>query len=1213
MNDEKRRIGAVIITMFLIGSVLLLPVSGMFQANNSQGSALPKADISLNEELNRPHPDDPIYLDRVYTPEESLLADDQNDIGYNIDAGNRILKSLPVYIGEPIEEGVPGRGRTGTLDSDNGDSSDWYTFTACEGQSFTATVSGGFSYEFADASGHEVGTSVTADVTGRYFINIYTEGSGGSYTFDISASGQNDAGTGGDAGDSINAATGITPGEYDGYMSSDDVEDWYSFTANAGDGIFVTVKPIDKSDYDIHLYNPAGEHVVSALYYGTDTLEYPADQSGTWKIKLDIFPGWDAEKWPDNYFLYGSGAYELTLTLGGEAALPADPVPQPEITPIAQSFYITDDQTSSKDEFTYLAAIPAANYLEGSERYVSPIFYTDCDYQQLWFSTVDQTTQYLIDDWHTYLDRHGIEPVETTLQNTPVETAAQLATTQWDSSDTVVVTVDGSAFTDEIRTIADTDATMSSTPEIDTFSVNDLKDIGGKFAKPMFLGKDWCAVHVIGKGEAFAGDTGVITPKLDGLGEDWWPYPYDIDGEDLDTFIPVTKSGFWFPYVTTTGGLEELQVVKIPGDRYSIPITTTDCSIEVTVDTEVESNLVVFLIDPDGNIRAPMKPHYNGGDINPIFQWNGGHWQHDYEEFRAWKIDPHTEYSVSQHHPSTGTWTAIVVPYMNDEFEDEGFNGAYHISVNVRNHNLKRIDASMSAANAAVLASLEHAPLLYVTEDAVPAETSDAIASLGASTIIFANINGVSSADPGATTEYTTLDGLVDAIKSDDTSENFITITSLASGDGYFAPSAMAAAYHGGPVLNIGEIPDVYNTLDIAASWREYAGDYYHGCLSVGHLSHLHEPFDLVQAIKDLITEGVLPTLDLKLKYFGGTHDGIYDMISSYGLDLEGQEVYFFVADRDGDIRDLVCRAMTGNNSYAGHIPVPTAAWASDIIVRDILYPAIIYANPGRDVTTSQMMNFPDGWQWTTNDGNTVSVYSTRLLKESFSSHGRFFEGHCTWTNLLERYNTGAAVCYYSGHGTGGSGISAQYEVVNEQFPLAHLVHEDLKDYEFPDAWRGYMYDDTQTKTARWGGFTWYNAVEPNLYNLIHFKWVDELFGNLHSIFDLWMSCTTATHLGANVYLAHGAAVYYGNGGTGLCPQEDLLDDAWMSDMLHGDSVGEAMSRYVWLHQRDYTTKDPTAMYGRSSLQVTNVQMIFGDPTMTVYSPEWAEPTPVAP
>ena len=63
--------------------------------------------------------------------------------------------------------------------------------------------------------------------------------------------------------------------------------------------------------------------------------------------------------------------------------------------------------------------------------------------------------------------------------------------------------------------------------------------------------------------------------------------------------------------------------------------------------------------------------------------------------------------------------------------------------------------------------------------------------------------------------------------------------------------------------------------------------------------------------------------------------------------------------------------------------------------------------------------------------------------------------------------------------------------------------------------------------------------------------------------------------------------------------------------MINGKGIGEAFSKHVWIHQRDYTTGDPTSIYGTSSMQVSNEQMIFGDPTMTVYSPEWINPVPI--
>jgi len=877
---------------------------------------------------------------------------------------------------------------------------------------------------------------------------------------------------------------------------------------------------------------------------------------------------------------------------------------------------------SNKDEYGYLAAVPAANYIDSGKRYVSPIVYQGVDFVPTWFTTVDETTQYLIDDWNTYLDRHDMEAEEYVIPTDPIQAAADIATDKWASSSTAVVTVDGSGYQDEIETIVDSDITLSSSPSSTSVHPGEFKDFGGMLAHPMFLGKKWGAIHLVAKGDNFGGDTGLITPKYEGVMEDWWPYPYDSNGEDKDTFYPVSLPGIWMPYVTSESGLDELQIIKYEGDRYTIPISSTDSSIEVTITTDEPSNLIVYLIDPKGNVRRPMVPHYNGGEIKPLHYWTGGHWEHDQDDFRTWIIEPHTEYSVNVHNAMEGEWTAIVVPFLDYEAGDVGFNGGYHITANIRKYNPDRISAALSAANGAVIASSKHVPLLYVTEDSVPSETSDALSQLGATNVIFVNINGVSSASPsGSVTEYTTMQAVIDAIKGDANSENYITITSFGTGDGYFAPAAMIAAYHVSPVLNIGEANEAYNKLDMIAAWREYAGDYYHGCRSVGHLPHMDEPCELEEAtpisllIYYLKNKELPPLgLDLKLTWFGGVYNGIYEFTASYGLDKEGKEAYMFVSPRDIDIRGAVCRAMTGNNSYAGHIPVETTAFSTAMICRDILYPAIIFSNPGRDVTSSCLMNFRSGQDWTCNDGQKYPTFTSEKMKEFGSSHGRFYEGHSTWEGLLERYNTGCSFIYHSSHGTGGSGICCMYKNVEEQFPLAHPSQEQLKDKDWWDGWRGYYYDNLKTNTPRTGGLVWLNSEEPNLYDIVHFKWCDQLFENLHSQFNIWMSCTTAEHLGPIVYLSHGASLYYGNSGTGRSPQCELMDYSMFGDMLQkGYGIGEAHSNYIWLHQRDYTTGDPTAMYGTSSGPLTNVHVILGDPAMTVFSPEWIEPTPVSP
>jgi hypothetical protein len=206
--------------------------------------------------------------------------------------------------------------------------------------------------------------------------------------------------------------------------------------------------------------------------------------------------------------------------------------------------------------------------------------------------------------------------------------------------------------------------------------------------------------------------------------------------------------------------------------------------------------------------------------------------------------------------------------------------------------------------------------------------------------------------------------------------------------------------------------------------------------------------------------------------------------------------------------------------------------------------------------------------------------------------------------------NNGASVMYYSGHGTGGSGMSAQYyQTENCNYP----------DQIWPDSWRGYTFDSW--KTARDNGRRWYNPEPANLYDIIHYKWHDQLFENLRSIAIFYMSCSTGQQFGPDVYLDHGAVMWYGNSGSGLCPQADLLDDWFFEDaMLNGEPVGEAYSKYVWLHHRDFTIGEggehfEETMYGSSSLYgsegITTIPSFYGDADLIIYSPEWTAPTPV--
>ncbi|MFW6119888.1 MAG: hypothetical protein ACOC80_03175 [Petrotogales bacterium] len=1246
MNYKKARIEAVVLTILLLGAMFLVPASSVEQIVEKK--SIDKTDASIDLDYSDKWTDPgPFLLDRKYIvdPESPVNRADTDDAGTRRDAGDKISRATEIFPGEPIDN-TPGRGTTGKLEEDD-DEEDWYVFTVCNGQDITITMTppSGHNYDLGlwDKDENERAISnnggstqetivFTVDYTGEWFMKIhYISGSGdGQYSFSVSTDTQNDAGTGDDAGDDFADATLLsTEGTYYGYLDMDDEEDWYKFNANDGQGIHFNLKVEDvsyQSDFDIYLYNPSGNLAHYETYYYDDELEYPADETGFWRVRIKIFPGYtdipNPEDW--DYHTYGSGPYELDFALESSAQDPPDAIPQPEITPIAQTFKVANDVDTHKDEYGYLASIPACNYLEDGDRYISPILYTGDDTITNWFGTVDDTTDYLLDDWNDYLANQGKSAEEYIVPSDPVEAAAEIATQNWGSSNLAVVAIDGSVYDDSPQEVlkktktlkrdVDVKTVPSDSPDIIQIAGDYVYILKGLFGGPFTWWK-WGAINVTVEGSDTEPSLVQVFPKFMSLVSDWWP-EHSINSK-YDIYYPITTPGVWAAGVGSVSGDWNFKITKYPCHRYRVKVRNPDSALKATVTTSQPSDLLVFLVDPQGHVRAPDIPDWNGGPINPIHEWNGiddNGYPPDCNPWRNWNPEPHTEFTAEVLHPEKGTWQVIVVP----RYAEGSANIEYTVTGEIREINQKRANADVSAANAAVIASLEHVPLLYVNEDSVPTETQDAMDSLGVNKVIFVEKDKIGDNvrdQLNLEEDLQTMQEIIDYIKDNSASENYITITSLKSGDGYFAPSAMLAAYHGSPVLRIGDAPGnpagMANRID---TWRLWGGDYYHGNRAPGHLPIHNETVPqignlqmLIQLLQYLLSgEGELPPLGLDAKRYWNEemHDAIHNWIDGHGLDIDGKEAYAFVAPRK-DIRLEAHSVMMGNNSYAGHIPGDTPAYINDIIIRNVMYPALIFANPNRDVTTTQFMNFPDGGIWRDNTGTSHNVYSSRILKKVFMSHGRTYDGHCLWDAHLERLNDGASVMYYSGHGTGGSGISAQYYQTDYcKYP----------DQTWPDAWRGYMYD--QWKWPRENGRRWYNPEPPNLYDIIHFKWVDQLLENLRSNAIFYMSCSTAQQFGPMVYLDHGAVVWYGNAGSGLCPEADLLDDWFFEDsMLHGQPIGPAYSQYIWLHYRDFTTKDDISMYGPSSLYgtegITTVHCIYGDPNLILYSPEWTAPTPV--
>lgn len=148
--------------------------------------------------------------------------------------------------------------------------------------------------------------SYTATNTQTYYLRIrsYTVGTDSNYYLNYYYKvQQNDAGSGGDAGDTFDVALSISPGSYSGYVDSSDRNDYYKFYVSAGQRINVSVTPPSSTDFDLYLYNPSNIQKASSRKSTgyVDSIAYTADSSGYWRFNV--------------YQFSGSGTYSFSLNI----------------------------------------------------------------------------------------------------------------------------------------------------------------------------------------------------------------------------------------------------------------------------------------------------------------------------------------------------------------------------------------------------------------------------------------------------------------------------------------------------------------------------------------------------------------------------------------------------------------------------------------------------------------------------------------------------------------------------------------------------------------------------------------------------------------------------------------------------------------------------------------------------------------------------------
>jgi len=239
----------------------------------------------------------------------------QDDMSTGGDAGNTISAATAISAGSG----------TGSLSST--DSTDVYKVSVSSGQTVSASMTpptgANFELMLYDTSQVEADSSLnsgsttetvsgTATASGYFYVYVYWYNTDayGTYSLTVTTSNtgsstQNDMSTGGDAGNTISAATAISAGSGNGYIDSSDTADYYKVAVSSGQAVSVSMTPPSGSDFDIRLYDTSQVQVDSSSSGGntTDSVDGTASASGYFYIYV--------------YQYTGTGTYSMTVTVTG--------------------------------------------------------------------------------------------------------------------------------------------------------------------------------------------------------------------------------------------------------------------------------------------------------------------------------------------------------------------------------------------------------------------------------------------------------------------------------------------------------------------------------------------------------------------------------------------------------------------------------------------------------------------------------------------------------------------------------------------------------------------------------------------------------------------------------------------------------------------------------------------------------------------------------
>jgi len=848
--------------------------------------------------------------------------------------------------------------------------------------------------------------------------------------------------------------------------------------------------------------------------------------------------------------------------------------------PLRRLTIVAPDSNSYIDDFAYMSAIPASVFSHNDTQYISPLIYTSGSESEAW----------LLEDWVEYTDIDGgltqvmaigdySESALTNLQydlgakiypriagTSSADIAATIAVSEWRTSDTAVIALSKDSFDTSTPITGSATHTFQNQESV-------LSEFSGVIGYPATSSITFTPPSWAGWIEGRFNWTGteLLTHELidpSGTIVDYSVFDqvyfsrligYVENPVPLNFWVPVTSDGEWTMNITrNTAGTTnmECEVVYHPSFTQTVPVPSEAEWLNVSLTWDnVATNLNLALIDPTGRL-AMWAP---AGSI---------------------LASPGQE-SIDLPYPMEGDWN-IVTAWADAIEEQNNIEVSWEISELPTD-----LQAYLeSAANAAVLASLMNAPLLYVDVNQVPSKTEWALSRLGVNNVILVDPLDIhtSSLD----TDLSVLAAVTNLDSYTSVSNNIITLSgnpdiviTVPTGDNneFFGPAAYSAAVHGSPIFSVCGT-DNHLTTRAQETWAPYligpeinniyvTARYENRAENGWYDERIPNKYSMMKSVDDF--EGFL------------TIRGAFNSTSPQPVVVVAP-VSLLPISFD---RSLQC------DFQPGRIPAESPAEASVLINRGLLHRYLFLTAENANTSLVSMYAYTDGSLFRDNNQVTHLLVQLENTTDALESAGFEIEQEVGVTEVFSQLDSQIALWTISTHGT-----------------LTLLPRDP------PDRPNGQGYFSLRNSQSPYG-FEDSLAVrespsdDNSLVNPVAFaneaanhvtKSTDELeaaIDNIGSPIVILTACLLGGTGMPLMLMQHGAVAVTAAPRTVYFRAAGMLSVLLAQSLSEGNTIGAALSNGLTLTSSDYSNP----LTDRDPEDYANQQILFGDPSVRLYEP----------